>query len=130
MARRTATHASQGTLSRILQKNMRQWGIRSGNREEYDYVRENNIKFSAEDVISNGIKKVIEDEMVFNLLLIDLYHDLQAASFDLVVSILLTAVNHHVSLGKLSYFTFSQDVNRLMLDLFLEITDAVLENHH
>ena len=37
-------------------------GIRSGNREEYDYVRENNIRvFSAEDVISNGIKKVIED---------------------------------------------------------------------
>ena len=37
-------------------------GIRSGNREEYDYVRENNIRvFSAEDVISNGIKRVIED---------------------------------------------------------------------
>jgi len=37
-------------------------GIRSGSREEYEYVRENNIKvFSAEDVISNGIKSVIED---------------------------------------------------------------------
>lgn len=37
-------------------------GIRSGNREEYEYVRENNIKvFSAEDVISVGIKSVIED---------------------------------------------------------------------
>ena len=37
-------------------------GIRSGNRDEYEYVRKNNIKvFSAEDVILNGIKKVIED---------------------------------------------------------------------
>lgn len=37
-------------------------GIRSGNREEYKYVMENNIKvFSAEDVISKGIKSVIED---------------------------------------------------------------------
>jgi agmatinase len=37
-------------------------GIRSGNREEYDYARENNIKvFSAEDVFSNGIKTVIDD---------------------------------------------------------------------
>ncbi|MBU4075525.1 MAG: agmatinase [Euryarchaeota archaeon] len=37
-------------------------GIRSGDREEYEYVRENNIKvFSAEDVISKGIKSVIED---------------------------------------------------------------------
>jgi len=37
-------------------------GVRSGNREEYEYVRENNIRvFSAEDVISNGIKKVLEE---------------------------------------------------------------------
>ncbi len=37
-------------------------GIRSGSREEYEYVRENSIKvFSAEEVISNGIKSVIED---------------------------------------------------------------------
>ncbi|MBU4340639.1 MAG: arginase family protein, partial [Euryarchaeota archaeon] len=37
-------------------------GIRSGDREEYECVRENNIKvFSAEDVISKGIKSVIED---------------------------------------------------------------------
>jgi len=37
-------------------------GIRSGSREEYEYVRENHIKvFSAEEVISNGIKSVIED---------------------------------------------------------------------
>jgi agmatinase len=37
-------------------------GIRSGDREEYEYVRENNIKvFSAEDVLSKGIKSVIED---------------------------------------------------------------------
>jgi len=37
-------------------------GIRSGNKEEYDYVNENNIKvFSAEDVFSNGIENVIDD---------------------------------------------------------------------
>jgi agmatinase len=37
-------------------------GIRSGNREEYDYVNENNIKvFSAEDVFSKGIESVIDD---------------------------------------------------------------------
>jgi agmatinase len=37
-------------------------GIRSGNKEEYDYASENNIKvFSAEDVFSKGIEKVIED---------------------------------------------------------------------
>ena len=35
-------------------------GIRSGTREEYDYVRENKIKmFSSEDVFSMGIEKVI-----------------------------------------------------------------------
>ncbi len=37
-------------------------GVRSGSREEYEYIRENNIRvFSAEDVISNGIKRVLED---------------------------------------------------------------------
>lgn len=37
-------------------------GIRSGNKEEYDYVKANKIKvFSAEDVFSNGIKSVIDD---------------------------------------------------------------------
>ncbi|MCX9084862.1 MAG: agmatinase [Candidatus Methanoperedens sp.] len=35
-------------------------GIRSGTRDEYDYVRENNIRmFSSEDVFSLGIEKVI-----------------------------------------------------------------------
>jgi agmatinase len=35
-------------------------GIRSGTREEYDYVRENKIRmFSSEDVFSMGIEKVI-----------------------------------------------------------------------
>lgn len=37
-------------------------GIRSGAREEYDYVRENKIKmFTAEDVHSQGIEKVISE---------------------------------------------------------------------
>jgi agmatinase len=37
-------------------------GIRSGAREEYDYVRENKIKmFTAEDVHSKGIEKVISE---------------------------------------------------------------------
>ena len=35
-------------------------GIRSGTREEYEYVSENKIKmFTAEDVYSNGIEKII-----------------------------------------------------------------------
>ncbi len=35
-------------------------GIRSGIREEYDYVRENGIKmFSAEDVATEGIEKIV-----------------------------------------------------------------------
>ncbi|HEY9245884.1 MAG TPA: agmatinase [Candidatus Methanoperedens sp.] len=37
-------------------------GIRSGTRQEYEYTRENRLKvFSAEDVISNGIEKVIHE---------------------------------------------------------------------
>jgi agmatinase len=37
-------------------------GIRSGTREEYEYVRENKIKmFSAEDVHSRGIEKIISE---------------------------------------------------------------------
>jgi agmatinase len=37
-------------------------GIRSGAREEYDYVRENKIRmFTAEDVHSKGIEKVISE---------------------------------------------------------------------
>ncbi len=37
-------------------------GIRSGAREEYDYVRENKLKmFTAEDVHSKGIEKVISE---------------------------------------------------------------------
>ncbi|VVB54411.1 N(1)-aminopropylagmatine ureohydrolase [uncultured archaeon] len=37
-------------------------GIRSGTREEYEYVSENKIKmFSAEDVYSNGIEKIISE---------------------------------------------------------------------
>ncbi|HMB45829.1 MAG TPA: agmatinase [Candidatus Methanoperedens sp.] len=37
-------------------------GIRSGAREEYDYVRENKIKmFTAEDVHSQGIEKIISE---------------------------------------------------------------------
>jgi len=37
-------------------------GIRSGAREEYDYVRENKIRmFTAEDVHSEGIEKVISE---------------------------------------------------------------------
>lgn len=37
-------------------------GIRSGAREEYEYVRENKIKmFSAEDVYSRGIEKIISE---------------------------------------------------------------------
>lgn len=37
-------------------------GIRSGTRDEYEYVRENNIKvFSAEDVFSMGIESIVKD---------------------------------------------------------------------
>jgi len=37
-------------------------GIRSGTREEYEYVRENKIRmFSAEDVYSRGIEKIISE---------------------------------------------------------------------
>lgn len=37
-------------------------GIRSGTREEYEYVSENKIKmFTAEDVYSNGIEKIISE---------------------------------------------------------------------
>lgn len=37
-------------------------GIRSGAKEEYEYVRENNIKmFSSEDVHSKGIEKIISE---------------------------------------------------------------------
>jgi len=37
-------------------------GIRSGTREEYDYVRKNKIQmFTAEDVYSNGIEKIISE---------------------------------------------------------------------
>src|SRR3990172_8885415 len=37
-------------------------GIRSGAREEYEFVRENNIKmFSAEDIFSMGIEKVMNE---------------------------------------------------------------------
>ncbi len=37
-------------------------GIRSGTREEYDYVRENGIKmFSAENVATEGIEKIVSD---------------------------------------------------------------------
>ena len=37
-------------------------GIRSGAREEYEYVRENKIRmFSAEDVYSRGIEKIISE---------------------------------------------------------------------
>ncbi len=37
-------------------------GIRSGTREEYEYVKDNNIKiFSAEDVFSNGIEEIVSE---------------------------------------------------------------------
>jgi agmatinase len=37
-------------------------GIRSGERDEYEYVRQNKIKvYSAEDVFSSGIEKIIGD---------------------------------------------------------------------
>ncbi|TRZ88774.1 MAG: agmatinase [Methanosarcinales archaeon] len=57
---------SHACISRHIIENVTQKyasvGIRSGNREEYDYVNENNIKvFSAEDVFSNGIESVIDD---------------------------------------------------------------------
>ncbi len=57
---------SHACISRHIIENVTQKyasvGIRSGNKEEYDYVNENNIKvFSAEDVFSNGIESVIDD---------------------------------------------------------------------
>lgn len=57
---------SHACISRHIIENVTQKyasvGIRSGNREEYDYVNENNIKvFSAEDVFSKGIESVIDD---------------------------------------------------------------------
>lgn len=57
---------SHACISRHILENVTQKytsiGIRSGNKEEYDYVNENNIKvFSAEDVFSNGIESVIND---------------------------------------------------------------------
>ena len=57
---------SHACISRHIFENVTQKyasvGIRSGNREEYDYVNENNIKvFSAEDVFSKGIESVIDD---------------------------------------------------------------------
>jgi len=57
---------SHACISRHILENVTQKyasvGIRSGNREEYDYVNENNIKvFSSEDVFSNGIESVIDD---------------------------------------------------------------------
>lgn len=56
---------SHACISRHIFENVTQKyasvGIRSGNKEEYDYVNENNIKvFSAEDVFSNGIESVID----------------------------------------------------------------------
>lgn len=37
-------------------------GVRSGAREEYEYVRENGIKvFSADDVVASGIEKIISE---------------------------------------------------------------------
>jgi agmatinase len=57
---------SHACISRHIIENVTQKyasvGIRSGNREEYDYVNENNIKvFSAEAVFSEGIESVIDD---------------------------------------------------------------------
>ena len=57
---------SHACISRHIIENVTQKyasvGIRSGNKEEYDYVNENKIKvFSAEDVFSNGIESVIDD---------------------------------------------------------------------
>ncbi|MDO8727276.1 MAG: agmatinase [Candidatus Methanoperedens sp.] len=57
---------SHACISRHIIENVTQKyasvGIRSGNKEEYDYVNENKIKvFSAEDVFSKGIESVIDD---------------------------------------------------------------------
>lgn len=57
---------SHACISRHVIENITQKyasvGIRSGDREEYEYVSENNIKvFSAEDVFSEGIESIIED---------------------------------------------------------------------
>jgi agmatinase len=57
---------SHACISRHVIENITQKyasvGIRSGNREEYEYVSENNIKvFSAEDVFSVGIESIIDD---------------------------------------------------------------------
>ncbi len=57
---------SHACISRHVIENITQKyasvGIRSGNREEYEYISENNVKvFSAEDVSSRGIKSVIRD---------------------------------------------------------------------
>jgi agmatinase len=57
---------SHACISRHIIENVTQKyasvGIRSGNKEEYDYVNENNIKvFSAEEVFSKGIESVIDD---------------------------------------------------------------------
>ncbi|MDP2841651.1 MAG: agmatinase [Candidatus Methanoperedens sp.] len=57
---------SHACISRHIIENVTQKyasvGIRSGNKEEYDYVNENNIKvFSAEDVFLKGIESVIDD---------------------------------------------------------------------
>ncbi len=50
---------------RILENVTRKYvsiGIRSGTREEYEYVRENRVKaFSAEDVFSLGIEKIMQE---------------------------------------------------------------------
>jgi agmatinase len=55
---------SHACISRHILENVTQKyvsiGIRSGTREEYDYVRENGIKvFSADDVATEGIEKII-----------------------------------------------------------------------
>ncbi len=57
---------SHACISRhIINKKKKKYvsiGIRSGTRQEYDYVRENKIRmFSSEDVFSMGIEKVISD---------------------------------------------------------------------
>lgn len=57
---------SHACISRHVIENITQKyasvGIRSGNREEYEYVSENNIKvFSSEDVFSDGIESIIDD---------------------------------------------------------------------
>lgn len=52
---------SRRILEEVTQKYV-SIGIRSGAREEYDYVRENRIKvFSAEDVFSMGIEKIMQE---------------------------------------------------------------------